>query len=520
MPTRVIDVGEIGSSENPRLLQSKGQRGSYVALSHCWGGDIPISLRMDCVNAYERVISWETLPANFQDAITVTKNLGYRYLWIDSLCIIQDSPEDWESESKLMCTLHRDAVVTICVLLPRTSLDGFLLQEEYDNAVEGAILPVMSDFFPTDGAVVKVEPFIINDDLELAIGGFLRTRGWTMQESVLSERKLLYGRRHIYLQCHEDTQSSDGVPHGTRGDKPSSLEKILHSSSLEIVLTGEERGEVLLEYLVLVAQYSQRSLTIDSDKLPAFSGISQALHKAIGGQYLAGLWDTDFNRGLLWRTTIHRPYRGPYRAPSWSWAATNSWLEFPVSLLSCLDTDSSLHLCLLEANAAPKVVGNPFGEITEAFALVEARAVPLIFLGPADENNAIESKGVGKLILDQFPEQISSGHHEGPVKSRLPIVLSKTGVSLEACIRADWGGEEIADVDRDDIMEHGDILSHQQKFLAMLVNTYEDEGERWSGGVLLKQLPDGAYKRLGIFELQQDLREMLQKWPLKTLKLV
>ena len=58
-------------------------------------------------------INMTDIPKTFQDAVLITRKLGYRYLWIDSLCIIQDSASDWQIESVKMADIYFNAVVNI-----------------------------------------------------------------------------------------------------------------------------------------------------------------------------------------------------------------------------------------------------------------------------------------------------------------------------------------------------------------------------------------------------------------------
>lgn len=90
LPTRVIDVG----SRVPKLITAGGRIGRWVALSHCWGGNIAESTTTKNLGARLSKLVTRDLPKNFQDAISITRWLGYRYLWIDSLCILQDSKTD------------------------------------------------------------------------------------------------------------------------------------------------------------------------------------------------------------------------------------------------------------------------------------------------------------------------------------------------------------------------------------------------------------------------------------------
>ena len=118
LPTRVIDVG-LSSSEGPKpyLLCSGGLEGRYVALSHCWGtaslSNPGFKTERHNYDDLQAGFVLESVPALFRDAIVTTWKLGIQYLWIDSLCIIQDSKDDWEAESAKMGSVYRNAYVTI-----------------------------------------------------------------------------------------------------------------------------------------------------------------------------------------------------------------------------------------------------------------------------------------------------------------------------------------------------------------------------------------------------------------------
>ena len=124
LPTRVIDVGlSSPACPKPYLLCSDGLDGRYAALSHCWGTPSASNpgFKTEAHN-YERMragIAFESMPALFQDAIFTTWKLGIPYLWIDSVCIIQDSKEDWEAESAKMGSVYRNAYVTIVASVRR-----------------------------------------------------------------------------------------------------------------------------------------------------------------------------------------------------------------------------------------------------------------------------------------------------------------------------------------------------------------------------------------------------------------
>jgi hypothetical protein len=102
LPTRVIDVSPIANPEIPRVLKTGREPGSFVALSHCWGSKSRYILDSETLRERLRGMTMTSLPPTFRDAIIVTRGLGYRYLWIDSLCILQDSYEDWDNKSGKM----------------------------------------------------------------------------------------------------------------------------------------------------------------------------------------------------------------------------------------------------------------------------------------------------------------------------------------------------------------------------------------------------------------------------------
>ncbi|KAH8822011.1 heterokaryon incompatibility protein-domain-containing protein [Xylogone sp. PMI_703] len=113
LPTRVIDVGNPNGSQNPRIFVSEMIEGKYAVLSHCCGGVVSPLLTTENLESFQKSISYCNLPANCRDAICITRQLGIQYLWIDSLCIIQNSTVDWETESKKMSSIYRDALLTI-----------------------------------------------------------------------------------------------------------------------------------------------------------------------------------------------------------------------------------------------------------------------------------------------------------------------------------------------------------------------------------------------------------------------
>jgi hypothetical protein len=122
LPRRLIQTfmskdGLIQTS--PRLIQSdQNFAGSYVTLSHCWG---PLDKRPLCttranVSQHMVEIPWQCLPQTFQDSISICVDLSIQYLWIDSLCIVQDDEMEWRQESAVMGSIYEQA---LSLSLPR-----------------------------------------------------------------------------------------------------------------------------------------------------------------------------------------------------------------------------------------------------------------------------------------------------------------------------------------------------------------------------------------------------------------
>jgi hypothetical protein len=104
-PTRVIDLEGVNSGMPPRLLQNTTLCKPYLALSHRWGFQgLPVTTRENLASRLEG-INMDELSQIMRDAIRIVLDLGYRYLWIDALCIIQDSTDDWLSEASKMSSV-------------------------------------------------------------------------------------------------------------------------------------------------------------------------------------------------------------------------------------------------------------------------------------------------------------------------------------------------------------------------------------------------------------------------------
>ena len=113
LPTRVLDLGSGGTNEDPALVETSGLTARYVCLSHCWGRSQCIKTTRSTYDKWKSGVPWSMLPRTYQDAIVITRRLGIHYIWIDSLCIIQDDSADWERESSQMASIYGNSFLTI-----------------------------------------------------------------------------------------------------------------------------------------------------------------------------------------------------------------------------------------------------------------------------------------------------------------------------------------------------------------------------------------------------------------------
>lgn len=190
MPTRLIEIGDFLRLVDSAALPTR----RYAALSHCWGkleDTEKFCASRNNIRLLEREINFDKLPPTFKDAVTVTRGLGIGYIWIDSICIIQDDEKDWQREASRMEQVFSDAYVTIGASSARSSLDGFLHPRVQRESV------VLST---QDGGQIYICPFIddFHKDVEL---GPLNQRGWVLQERALSRRMIHYTSSQMYWEC-------------------------------------------------------------------------------------------------------------------------------------------------------------------------------------------------------------------------------------------------------------------------------------------------------------------------------
>lgn len=326
----VIDVNQMQLTQLP-----PGKR--YVALSYTWGDGKPYTTTLDTIRPHtspggiNRV--YHKLPLVIQNAIDLVRKLDENYLWVDSLCIIQDSTVHWDLNAKNMHLVYGNAHLTICAADGKDSSEGLVgidpAKRRFDQYIE--------EYSPDVQLMVShiAETYIRRSKWN--------TRAWTFQERLLSKRCLIFTEGRVYFQCRSTAMSEDIV-----AGKQAGWSVELKDAPLQMLRQLQFRP--IQVYMSSVALYTSRFLGRAGDVEAAFNGLGNRIGKALGGKLLFGLPNTHFDWALLWEpkdALQRRVIDGATPFPSWSWCGwSEQAIEYkPFMIGDCL---VNLHEWLME----------------------------------------------------------------------------------------------------------------------------------------------------------------------------
>lgn len=345
----------------------------WACLSYCWGS-IPSEVKLTSQNLdiYRHGIPFDALPNLYQDTIKVCKWLDVHYLWIDALCIIQDRKDDWIEQAADMAQIYAHGVFTIAAeeasdplsnmlslvyeSFPWSPVRGF--DSTYVRQTESSLTDLTRKGEGVEVAQKPEQPRILN------------TRAWTYQEIELSPRVIRFRREEIIWECCKNK---------SRSSKLQETFEIATTYKTKRLCTIQDQPD----WYTIVNSYSERELTVDSDKLPALAAVAEYFdaRSRDAGQYLAGLWGRTIIDDLLWRLHHARSASRPVPAsdltsstiPSWSWASVKTPVFYSapdyrsLRLAEILDIDVRYH-------------GSPYlGLTTKAAISLEARYIVFQF---------------------------------------------------------------------------------------------------------------------------------------------
>lgn len=331
LPRRLIDLQPSNlDSGQIRIVETTNVMLSYATLSYCWGTIHNKTWLTEKGNLHKRTSAFniESMPKTVREAFIITSRLGFRYIWVDALCIVQDDAAEWARESANMGNIYHESVVTIVASSSRSAEQGCFNTRSRSHFDKFINLYRIENVLK-DGAASSIFVYqSVRPDLsihEITEGPWSR-RGWTYQEQIFARRILYMSESQLFWDCEHCHSTEDGLGILEHRERKNSVNPILR-------LQGPLNGVALLElwYTDVVREYSGRALTFSSDRLAALSGLAKAVHLKKGVEYLAGIWKDSVLTGLLWRRTGAGSKAEAYRCPSWSWLSQDSGVTYELA---------------------------------------------------------------------------------------------------------------------------------------------------------------------------------------------
>ena len=431
---RILDTSVSRDSSRVRLCESREipESAHYLTLSHCWGGAEIKSLSSATYDNYKNGVQVEELPRTFQDAVNLTRRLAIRYLWIDAVCIMQDSTSDWVYHASTMDAIYRYAYCNIAATVAENPYGG--LFREREPALISPLRVKISDSSFNGGSAF----YDVGDDFSEAwtrqiIKSPLASRAWVVQERLLARRVVHFARSQLFWECAEIRTSevstlslldqSGQVPeivnfktwdpasrnvsnepsHGAMSlnyvwsafkamyGREEGFNKSRLANSAELVIQarvlcfGDDRlthTHPLIGYWAeILRTYSIGKLTYASDRLVALSGLARALQGEVNMQYAAGLWLEQLPRQLLWNVRDRTPIEnsGKYIAPTWSWASMSIGAVWNLKPYRILELNGAMDLIKVVKTdiRGTNGVENSLGELATASIRIRGRLMPI-----------------------------------------------------------------------------------------------------------------------------------------------
>jgi hypothetical protein len=352
----------------------------WVTLSHCWGFTRHGITTQYNLRLRKRRIDLGHLPTIFRDAVLITRKLGFRYIWIDSLCILQDSVSDWRSESLRMDQYYHNSALNISA---SSASDSTMSIFETGDRLRGKLKSLTSAECHSALHDIRGLIYLRHGSL-VDLDAPLRKRAWVLQESILSHRILWYDADQLRWACNVlycDEKRPDFVADIGKYRFHKNIFQITTTnriasspsiSSGSITQSRELESSDLFFWLYgILRDYIHRDITKPEDRLPAIAGLAKEFAKRTKFQYVCGLWKEDLLLGLRWDAHGSKiASQVPANTPSWSWASLHG-----------LELDSSHTVCKWEKHVAgydAEVVEiSIFNENDDAFGQVKSGSLTL-----------------------------------------------------------------------------------------------------------------------------------------------
>ncbi|XXG96078.1 hypothetical protein Hte_002355 [Hypoxylon texense] len=355
-PTRLIDLhGSQAKTWNIIITTGTPTRYKYVALSHRWTRTVP-KLERKVFDQFQAGQPDNMLPMDYQHVISLCRALSIRYLWVDSLCILQDSVEDFHCEAATMVDVYMGALFTMSICWPSES--GGLPIRDPSTMIPKLLLPA------TNGSGREEVALVYNEDewRDCVSKAPINRRGWVFQERVLSSRILYLAKEQFYWECDDMRACEvypDGMPPSNSDSRVNVADEALSNDTLNDIWDK------------IVEDYTLGSLTFQKDKLVALSGVARQVASMSGDKYVAGLWKSRLILDLLWYVDDTRypdlesgKRQSDCNAPSWSWASKVHPVRMALSFKTLMH-----HSSAREVISFAKSFAKPLARIEDASVL-------------------------------------------------------------------------------------------------------------------------------------------------------
>ncbi|KXJ94853.1 heterokaryon incompatibility protein-domain-containing protein [Microdochium bolleyi] len=381
-PTRLICVAD----NQVRIVKTGGAVLRYTTLSHRWGHNEQFKLLKATEESMARDIPWDTIPKTFRDAMNLTRQLGVDHIWIDTICIMQDDPDDWRFEATRMKDVYSSSHLNIAANHSLGSNGGLYADRQTAGDFPICIMAEAgSKDSPQSTLCIRQLPkeshaAYSTDDIktdDLAYSPLLG-RGWILQERVLSPRMVYYDSQELKWECRGGCDCLCGGMITMAGFVVA-YRNALGISRRDAVLPPLQQNYYYLpiRWMLIAERYSMCDLTFVADRVIALAGVAeQALASDMPtGRYLAGAWEKDLANQLCWEVLdTHRKPQDVYLAPSWSWLSVVGRLRFPNrGEDEMCNQDIAVEITQAECTLVDD--SRPTGPITDGFIKVNGNAM-------------------------------------------------------------------------------------------------------------------------------------------------
>ncbi|KAK2755848.1 heterokaryon incompatibility protein [Colletotrichum kahawae] len=415
---------------------------TYVTLSHCWGKPPNTFLKLEksnCDKLQREGIDFDKLSNTFKDAMRMAIELGVHYIWIDSLCIIQNSKDDWAHESKTMGDVYRFAICNIAATGYQNGETGLFRERSkvpfsyYPLEVNCTLRVVNNNGFTIEQADVNGIYIRLDEtDFRKTVNsGILNTRGWVAQERVLSPRIIHYTPEKIWWECSE-LVANEALPSGD-------YKRWYDLGQMSIIpkLKKTDKKAAYAIWREFTSVYAGTAITEKTDRFPAMAGVARVVGDLLDDNLVAGFWERDIVRSLAWiydDKIESIPDSQP--APSWSWASLDTKLRNYGHLICCsevsADKMSWISFKVLSRNQSfMSDLQSPLSEGSAVCGLGirgPLRTLPLDFLEKIERLKTLITKIVRYDITEMVPalrENLPEGQRWRRNESTHALLLSK-----------------------------------------------------------------------------------------------